>query len=150
MRGFWLRLRSFAWILAVLINSGYGSTSQTFPYLKLGVSLRNNSIVNLSLIGTVDQLLCVTDLSITSESSLIKATWILPNGTRLTQDGVQEIGSFTVHAEGSSLALQLTDLGARSIPALSGVYECSIDTSSGQAQSVFVGLYYEPDASKQV
>ena len=126
------------------------SSQQTFPHLQLGTNLRNNSVVNLSSIGTTDQLRCVTDLDTccsTAQGSTERA-WILPNGTRLTQDGVQEIISFTVTAEESVLALQLTDLDVRSNPALSGIYECSIDTSSGETQSVFVGLYYEPDAGK--
>ena len=135
-------------VTALLISCVF--SQQTFPYLQLGTNLRNNSVVNLSSIGTTDQLRCVTDLDTccsTAQGSAERA-WILPNGTRLTQDGVQEISSFSVTAEESVLALQLTDLDVRSNPALSGIYECSIDTSSGQTQSVFVGLYYEPDAGK--
>ena len=70
------------------------------------------------------------------------------NPAKLTQIGVQEISSFTVTAEESVLALQLTDLDVRSNPALSGIYRCYIDTSSGQTPSVFVGLQNEPDAGK--
>ena len=110
-------------VTALLISCVF--SQQTFPYLQLGTNLRNNSVVNLSSIGTTDQLRCVTDLDTccsTAQGSAERA-WILPNGTRLTQDGVQEISSFTVTAEESVLALQLTDLDVRSNPALSGIYE---------------------------
>ena len=149
MKGFWLR--SLVQVAALLmICASEVVSQQNFPHLQLRVNLRNNSIVDLNSIQTTDQLRCVTDLDTCCSSGQGSAerAWILPNGTRLTQDGVQQISSFTVHAEESILALQLTDLDARSNPALSGIYECSIDTSSGQTQSVFIGLYYEPAAGK--
>ena len=58
----------------------------------------------------------------TAQGSAERA-WIPPNWTRLTQDWVQEMSSFTVTTEESVLALQLTDLDVRSNPALSGICE---------------------------
>ena len=48
----------------------------------------------------------------------------------------------------SSLNLQLSDEGAINNLAVSGVYECSMDTSSGTRQSVYIGLYYQPNAGE--
>ena len=147
MESYWPKIWLQGCIYLLLFVSRVNS-QQTYPFVQLGTTLRNNSVVNLSFVGTADQLVCITDLNTccTDGQGSAQGAWILPNGTRLTQSGVQEISAFTVVAGESSLALQVADLEARSNPALSGVYQCLIETSSGQTQSVFVGLYYEPDA----
>ena len=138
-------------VLALLISTSRVLSQTLFPYIQLqGSILRNNSIVDLSSLNTVDQLRCVTDLNTccTEQQGSAGGSWILPNGTRLSQSGVQEIRAFLVTAGESSLNLQLSDEGAINNLAVSGVYECSMDTSSGTRQSVYIGLYYQPNAGE--
>ena len=74
----------------------------------------------------------------------------MPNQTKLAMDGTQEANGLTVHADGSALILQLTDEEVKSNPSFSGVYECFIETFSGDTESVFIGLYRESEVGKTI
>ena len=119
---------------------------EEYPQIMIGSRMiRNNSVVNVSQLGEPIQ--CITDINTccTEQDGLSGRAWYLPNGTKLSRDGVQEVNSFIVNAATEQLDLQLTDLGeASSNPALSGIYGCLIDTSKGSLESVYVGLYNEP------
>ena len=120
-----------------------GAHSQSIFVRFLGNDVQNNSWIDFGDIGETEPLVCFTDVDTNSEE-MAEIAWFLPNGIKLSQDGVREISAFDVIAGAHRLDLQLTDATARSDPALSGVYECSIDTATGQRESVYVGIYYNP------
>ena len=130
-----------------LLFSFGGETQETFPFVDLfRIRLRNNSWSSVDALSNTSGLRCVTDLETccsTAQGSAERA-WILPNGTRLTQDGVQEISSLTVRAAEHTFELLLSDPKAGKNRMLDGVYECVIDTSTGPRQSFFVGVYDPP------
>ena len=131
----------------VIIFSFGGQSQETFPYVELfGTILRNNSWYGIDTLGNTSGLVCVTDLSTccTGDQDSADREWVLPNGTRLTQDGVQEISSLAVRGDARKFELLLADPKARRNRRLDGVYECVIDTSTGSRQSFFVGLYDPP------
>ena len=110
-----------------------------------GNDVQNNSWIDFERIEETQRLECFTDLDTccsSNENMTGGAAWFLPNGTKLSQDGVQEISAFDVIVGAQKIDLRLTDATARSDLALSGVYECSIDTATGQRESVYVGIYY--------
>ena len=114
------------------------SYSQTNVNATHQILLSNNSVVNLEFLrnGTLQ---CITDLTLGNENGGARR-WFLPNRTKLCVAGVQ---SFIVNAEPQQLELELTDVMAIDDPALSGIYECEIDTLTGR-ESVYVGLYNDP------
>ena len=132
-------------VMAAMLSSRARSQA-LFPYIQLGQILRNNSVIDLSLLGSSDNIVCMTDLNTccSDVEGMAGRVWYLPNGTKLFQDGVREINAFTVHASAQQFVLVLQDLTARSNRALSGIYECSIDTNTEPRQSVYVGMYYQP------
>ena len=138
-------------VVATLVSLGLSQDAR-FPHIRLGRILRNNSIINMNLtfLGLTDEIECVTDLNTccSEEEGVAGRAWYLPNGTRLSQDGGHEISSFQAQAGAQHFSLVLRNLSAKSNPALSGVYECAIDTRLGPRQSVFVGLYYQPRAGE--
>ena len=145
-------------VVAALISLGL-SQDPTFPHIRLlrtrnnsttQYILRNNSIINTSRLRLSAEIQCVTDLNTccSEAEGVAGRAWYLPNGTRLSQDGGHEISSFQAQAGAQHFSLVLRNLSARSNPALSGVYECAIDTYSGRRQSVFVGLYYRSMAGE--
>ena len=141
----------FVLITAIVCLLVSGIHSQNFPYIRYrGVILRNNSYINIGNLGTNDSIECVTDLDTCCSKSqgVAMRAWFLPNGTMLSQHRVQEIGAYKIVGKAQSLSLKLTNLTARDNPDLSGVYECSIDTTSRPWESVYVGLYYEPGTSR--
>ena len=139
-------------LLALIAVSVHGTTNGEYPQIHLGSMLRNNSILDLSTLGTEvqDRIECRTDAvnCCSDQEGLADRAWYLPNRTKLFKDGVQEINSFVLNASAQQLSLQFTDTSARSVPALSGVYECSIGTTAGPWQGIYLGLYNEPEASK--
>ena len=77
--------------------------------------LLNNSWLGINALSNVSGPSCVTDLAICcpTEQSMASREWVLPNGTRLTQDGVQEIGSLGVSTGAHKFELVLTDSKAK-------------------------------------
>ena len=141
----------FVLITALISLLVSGIHSQNFPYIRYrGITLRNNSFINIGNLGTNDSIECVTDLNTCcyKNESVARRAWFLPNRTMLSRRRVQEIGAYKLVGKKQTLSLKLTDLTARDNPDLSGVYECSIDTTSRPWESVYVGLYYEPGTSK--
>ena len=141
----------FVLITALVSLLVSGIHSQNFPYIQYrGVTLQNNSFINTGNLGTNDSIECVTDLNTCCSKSegVSMRVWFLPNGTMLSRHQVQEISAYKVIGKAQILSLKLTDLTARDNPDLSGVYECSIDTTSRPWESVYVGLYYEPGTSR--
>ena len=135
-----------ALILSLVSVRTYSQTS--FPRLRYSngtfiLPLSNNSVVNFEFLrkGTLQ---CITDLNsccLNNENGGARR-WFLPNGTKLIEGGIQEISAFIVNAGPQQFELELTDVTAVDDSALSGVYECEIDTLAGR-QSVYVGLYNE-------
>ena len=130
--------------LFCLMLSGVEAHSRSVFVRFNGTTVKNNSWIDFERIGETQRLECFTDLNTccSSNEGMAGRAWFLPNGTKLSQDGVREISAFDVIAGARKIDLRLTDAVATSIPALSGVYECSIDTATGQRESVYVGLYH--------
>ena len=122
-----------------------GAHSQSVFVRFNGTTVKNNSWIDFERIGATQRLECFTDANACCSSSegLAGRAWFLPNETKLSQDGVREIRAFDVIAGAQKIDLRLTDATARSDPALSGVYECSIDNATGQRENVYVGIYYK-------
>ena len=122
-------------------------SQETFPFVEFfDTPLSNNSWIGVNVLSNISGLRCVTDLGTccSSEQGESEREWVLPNGTRLIEDGVQEISSLGVRAGPHKLGLVLTDPKAGMHGKLDGVYECVIDTSSGPRQSYYIGLYNPP------
>ena len=120
---------------------------ETAPFVEFfDTRLLNNSWLGINTLSNVSGPSCVTDLATCcpTEQSMASREWVLPNGTRLTQDGVQEIGSLGVSTGAHKFELVLTDSKAAMNGGLDGMYECVIDTGSGPRQSFFIGLYDPP------
>ena len=130
-----------------LLLSFGGQSQEAFPFVEFfGTRLRNNSWIGVNALGNTSGLRCVTDLSMccSSEQGTVERAWIMPNGTRLAQDEVQEISSLAVRGGVRHFELLLSDPKAGMNNKLDGVYECVIDTSTGPKQSFFVGMYDPP------
>ena len=137
-----------ALLMSLVSLRTYSQTSVPFIRYSNGtheVPLSDNSVVNLEFLRKGGTLQCITDLNsccLSNENGGARR-WFLPNRTKLIEAGVQQISSFIVNAEPGQFELELTDVMAIDDPALSGVYECEIDTLAGR-ESVFVGLYNQP------
>ena len=130
--------------LYCLMLSGVEAHTQSVFVRFNGTTVKNNSWIDFERIEETQRLECFTDLNTccSSNEGMAGRAWFLPNGTELSQDGGREISAFDVIAAAQRIDLRLTDATARSDPALSGIYECSIDTATGQRESVYVGIYY--------
>ena len=144
-------------LVTVFISLGLfvGAESQVFPYISfMGTILPNNSVVDSDVVGNAtdggNSLQCHTDAAwcCSISEGFGSRVWYLPNGTELFSVDERETSAFEVVALAQRFDLRLNDpTAARNIAALSGIYECAIDTEAGR-QSVYVGLYPEPSGSE--
>ena len=107
----------------------------TAVYLNFGgENLPTNGLVNISQLGnsTETGLVCSTDQSVDGTPA---GGWFNPDGTMLTTSSSE--GFFV--SDGSDGVYLSRGSG---IP-VEGIYTCSATDSSGNSQTVFVGLYNE-------
>lgn len=107
--------------------------------------LHNNSWINFDFLEEGSKISCKTELLNCLTGGM---AWFLPNGTKLSPNGTQEINAYQVTLETHDiycqLDLELLDGRAEDNPALSGVYECSISDGMRPLESVYLGLYKDP------
>ena len=139
-------------LMAFTVMVSRAQSQTIFPYIRYkGVILPNNSYIDLSQLGDGDRIECVTDLENCCMSSTGPSrAWFLPNGTKLFEAEMPEIRAFEIIEGSQQFDLRLSDPTVRSDPALSGVYECLIDTSTAVKARIYVGLYYSHGNSGRV
>ena len=121
------------------------SSSTGMRFSLNGTNYQNNSIVILEDIGGGDDgLLCITDQPAccqsgsTSGSSL--GNWFFPNGTRVPSSGVQ----WDFHRTRGQSVVRLQ----RRRGGVEGIYRCEIPDEMNVDQTIYIGVYSEPDAGE--
>lgn len=141
MDGYHVGLPLVVFLIYALMLEAQSQTSLNLIFN--GSLLHNNSWINFVFLEEGSKIVCIADLDNCLSEDM---AWFLPNGTKLSPNGTQELSAYEVTAEtpGCQLDLQLKDDGARDNPALSGVYECSVSDGMRPLESVYVGLYKDP------
>ena len=112
-----------------------------------GITYQNNSIVFLEDIGEGgDGLLCLTDLTAccrpgsASGNRPVLGNWFFPNGSRVPSSGNQ----LDFHrTRGQSVVRLQRRRGGED-----GIYRCEIPDAMNVIQTIYIGVYSEPDAGE--
>ena len=100
------------------------------------VSYTNNSVVNITDIGTGSAaLLCTTTLPGCCISAYQETQWYLPNGTQLSNANTQPYYRTRSRSPGA------VHLHRNPGATTTGVFRCDIPDASGDLQSIYVGIY---------
>ena len=100
------------------------------------VSYTNNSVVNITDIGTGSAaLICTTTYRPCCLSANQETQWYLPNGTQLSNANTQPY--YRTRSRSPGVVYLNRNPGATT----TGVFHCDIPDASGDLQSIYVGIY---------
>ena len=129
-------------LLSVLLALEITVHSRTYPYISfMGVALRNNSYVNVNLVGdnSTNSVQCHTDLTTccTPAEGIHRGDWFFPGGIALRYKN----GGHRLYMHRSAQRVELRRKKNSNLNS-KGLYQCSIDTTAASDRMfVYVGLY---------
>ena len=102
-----------------------------------GVQYPNNSVVNITDIGTGSAALICTTTSLACCLSTDGSHWYFPNGSRVQRTGTTYYRTRTFSVVGGGTVRLHRNSGATT----TGIFRCDIRDASGDLQSLYVDIY---------
>ena len=132
--------------IVFLLWSSVDVNSQTAPYITfMGVTLPNNSYMDLSLVGDPNSgegVQCHTDLTTccSSDQGMDRGDWYAPNGDKLAFHRSGFLNSTIERRKSQKVTLYHR---SRVLPSdhQSGIYRCDIAVNGSGRATVYIGIY---------